>query len=125
MYAQVQKPLEWEALAIITKEPEFELNSLRVVMKPGSWSEKEKTIAWESYMQKEGLSLKQVSCLHCECRKKPIVAVTQGTTQPRRQLVGFCTNCWNFTDILHRGDARMDISFLTCHHHDFESLTPP
>jgi hypothetical protein len=33
MYAQVQKPLEWEALAIITKEPEFDPNSLRVVMK--------------------------------------------------------------------------------------------
>ena len=56
MYAQVQKPLEWEALAIITKEPEFDPNSLRVVMKQGIWSEKEKMIAWESYMQTEGLS---------------------------------------------------------------------
>ncbi|MFN9903538.1 MAG: hypothetical protein ACK55Z_33145, partial [bacterium] len=62
-------------------------------------------------MQKEGLS-QQVSCQHCECRKKPIVAVTQGKTQPRRHLVGFCTHCGNFTDILHRGDARMDIPFF-------------
>jgi hypothetical protein len=111
MYAQVQKPLEWEALAIATKEPEFDPNSLRVVMKQGIWSEKEKMIAWESYMQTEGLS-QQVSCQHCECRKKPIVVVTQGKTQPRRQLVGFCTSCWNFTNILHHRDARMDISFF-------------
>jgi hypothetical protein len=111
MYAQVQKPLEWEALATITKEPEFDPNSLRVVMKQGIWSEKEKTIAWESYMQTEGLS-QQVSCQHCDCRKKPIVVVTQGNTQPRRQLVGFCTSCWNFTNILHHRDARMDISFF-------------
>jgi hypothetical protein len=82
MYAQVQKPLEWEALATITKEPEFDPNSLRVVMKQGIWSEKEKTIAWESYMQTEGLS-QQVSCQHCDCRKKQIVVVTQGNTQPR------------------------------------------
>ena len=82
MYAQVQKPLEWEALAIATKEPEFDPNSLRVVMKQGIWSEKEKMIAWESYMQTEGLS-QQVNCQHCECRKKPIVVVTQGKTQPR------------------------------------------
>jgi hypothetical protein len=51
MYAQVQKPLDWEELAATTKEPEFDPNSLRVIMKQGVWSEKEKTMAWESYMQ--------------------------------------------------------------------------
>ncbi len=39
-----------EALAVTTKEPKFDPNSLRVIMKQGVWSEKEKTIAWESYM---------------------------------------------------------------------------
>ncbi len=111
MYAQVQKPLDWEALAVTTKEPEFDPNSLRVIMKPGAWSEKEKTIAWESYMQTEGLS-QQVSCQHCDCRKKPIVVVTQGNAQPPRQLVCFCTSCWSFTDIHHRREAQKDISFF-------------
>jgi len=86
-------------------------------MKQGIWSEKEKKIAWESYMQTEGLS-QQVSCQHCDCRKKQIVVVTQGNTQPRRQLVGFCTSCWNFTNILHHRDARMDISSITDHEMD-------
>ena len=45
MYAQVQKLLDWEALAVITKEPEFDPNSLRVITKQGVWSEKEKTMA--------------------------------------------------------------------------------
>ena len=105
MYDQVHKPLDWEALAVTTKEPEFDPNSLRVIMKQGAWSEQEKTIAWESYMQTEGLS-QQVSCQHCDCRKKPIVVVTQGNAQPRRQLVCFCTSCWSFTDIHHRREAR-------------------
>jgi hypothetical protein len=80
-------------------------------MKQGVWSEKEKTMAWESYMQTEGLS-QHVSCQHCDCGKKPIVVVTQGKTQPRRQLVCFCTSCWSFTGTHHRREAQMDISFF-------------
>ena len=90
--------------AFITKELEINPNSQRVIMKQGVWSEKEKTMAWESYMQTEGLS-QQVSCQHCDCGKKPIVVVTQGKTQPRRQLVCFCTSCWSFTGIHHRREA--------------------
>jgi hypothetical protein len=68
-------------------------------------------MAWERYMQTEGLS-QHVCCQHCDSTEKPIAVVTPGRMEQRRQLVCFCTNCWSFTSRYHSKDVPMDISFL-------------
>jgi hypothetical protein len=62
-------------------------------------------------MQTEGLS-KNVCCQNCDSKEKPIVVVTPGKKEQRRQLVCFCTYCWSFTNKHHSKDANMDISFF-------------
>jgi hypothetical protein len=66
-------------------------------------------MAWERYMQTEGLS-QHVCCQNCDNKEKPIVVVNPGKKEQRRQLVCFCTYCWSFTNKHHSKDANMDIS---------------
>jgi hypothetical protein len=111
VYAQVEGLLDWEALARITKNSNIHSTSRRVIMDQGAWCDEELTMAWERYMQTEGLS-QHVSCQHCNSTKKPLAVVTPGKLQQRRQLVCFCTNCWSFTSIQHCRATPMDISFF-------------
>jgi hypothetical protein len=49
---------------------------------------------------------------NCDNKEKPIVVVTPGKKEQRRQLVCFCTYYWSFTNKHHSKDANMDISFF-------------
>ena len=62
-------------------------------------------------MQTEGLS-QHVCCQHCDSKEKPIVVVTPGKMEQRRQLVCFCTYCCRFTSKHHSKDANMDMTFF-------------
>ena len=127
VYVQVTRPLDWEALALITRdsgggsinsdtggEPGVQMTecpqtpqglpprerprgtmpcttTMKVILGQGPWCDEELTMAWERYMQTEGLS-QHVCCQHCDSTEKPIVVVTPGRMEQRRQLVCFCTD---------------------------------
>jgi hypothetical protein len=111
VYVQVKGLLDWEALALITKSLNTSLTSRRIIMDQGAWSDEEQTMAWERYMQTEGLS-QHVSCQHCKGMEKPMAVVVPGQEQQRRKLACFCTNCWSFTSIRHSKSTAMDVSFF-------------
>ena len=96
----VQRLLEWEKLATISQESEMQDEATfkpKVVIEQGPWEQDNLTVAWEQYMQTEGLS-PHVHCQHCECKAKPMVVVTQVKAKARRKTTCFCTECWQFTD---------------------------
>jgi hypothetical protein len=62
-------------------------------------------------MQTEGLC-QHIGCQRCESMEKPIVVVTPGKMESRRQTVCFCTSCWQFTDKHHGKDKVMDMVFF-------------
>jgi hypothetical protein len=111
VYTQVKRLLDWEALTLITRDLKMHSTTRKVIMNQGTWCDEELTMAWERYMQTEGLC-QHVNCQHCYSLEKPITVVTLGKMQQRRQLVCFCTSCWSFTSTHHRRDTRMDISFF-------------
>jgi hypothetical protein len=147
VYVQVKRPLDWEALALITQDPgrgsinantagepgvqttDYTQNpqglppkerppgtmpsiaTKKVILGQGPWCDEELTMAWERYMQKEGLS-QHVCCQHCDSTEKPITVVTPGRMEQQRQLVCFCTTCWSFTSRHHSKNVPMDISFF-------------
>jgi hypothetical protein len=111
VYAQVKGLLHWEELARITKSLNTSLTSRKIIMDQGAWSDEEQTMAWERYLQPEGLS-QHVSCQHCKGKEKPIAVVVPGKDQQRRKLTCFCTDCWSFTSIRHSKIAPMDVSFF-------------
>jgi hypothetical protein len=142
----VKRPLDWEALALITQdsgggsinsdtagEPGVQMTECnqtpqglpprerprgtmpstttkKVILGQGPWCDEELTMAWERYLQTEGLS-QHVCCQHCDSTEKPIIVVTPGRMEQRRQLVCFCTTCWSFTSRHHSKHVPMDISF--------------
>jgi hypothetical protein len=75
--AQVKGLLDWETLAHITKSLSIHSTNRRVIMDQGAWCDEELTMAWERYMQTEGLS-QHVSCQHCNGTEKPLTVVTPG-----------------------------------------------
>jgi hypothetical protein len=83
----------------------------KVILGQGLWCDEELTMAWERYMQTEGLS-QHVCCQHCDSTEKPIAVVIPGRMEQRRQLVCFCTTCWRFTSRHHSKIVPMDISFF-------------
>ena len=111
VYAQVKGLLDWEALALTTKSLNTRSTNRRVIMGQGAWCDEEQTMAWERYMQTEGLS-QHVSCQHCKGTEKPIAVVVHDKKQQRRKLACFCTNCWSFTSIRHSKITSMDASFF-------------
>jgi hypothetical protein len=119
VYVQVKRILDWETLALLTQDSKDEQQrgsppnevTLKVIMSQGPWCDDEVTMAWERYMQTEGLS-QHVCCQHCDSKEKPIVVVTPGKMEQRRQLVCFCTYCWRFTSKHHSKDANMDMIFF-------------
>jgi len=64
VYAQVHQLLDSEALALITQDSKDGQQrglpqqgvTLKVIMSQGPWCDEEVTMAWEWYMQTEGLS---------------------------------------------------------------------
>ena len=108
VYAQVKGLLDWEALAITIKSLSVHSTSRRVIMDQGAWCDEEQTIAWERYIQTEGLS-QHVGCQHCNGKEKPIAVITPDKIQQRRKSACFCTN---FTSIHHSKVTSMDISFF-------------
>jgi hypothetical protein len=119
VYVQVKRILDWETLALLTQDSKDEQQrgsppnevTLKVIMSQGPWCDDEVTMAWERYMQTEGLS-QHVCCQHCDSKEKPIIVVTPGKMEQRRQLVCFCTYCWRFTSKHHSKDANMDMTFF-------------
>ena len=53
-----------------------------------------------------------ICCQHCESMERPIVMVTPGKMESRRQTVCFCTSCWQFTNKHHGKDKVMDMAFF-------------
>ena len=106
--------LEWEELANISRTYETAAESrmlLKVIVEAGPWCGPELTVAWEQYMQTEGLS-PHVHCQHCASNTKPMVVVTPVKGKQRRKTTCFCTDCWQFT-CKHTGRDRVaDMSFL-------------
>jgi hypothetical protein len=85
--------------------------TMKMILDQGPWNSEELTMAWEKYMQTEGLS-QHVCCEHCASKEKPIVVVIPGKMEQRRQLVCFCTTCWSFTSRHHCRHTSMDVSFF-------------
>ena len=83
----------------------------KLILGQGPWCDEELTMAWERYMQTEGLC-QHVCCQHCDNTEKPITVVTPGRMEQRQQLVCFCTTCWSFTSRHHSKNVPMDISFF-------------
>lgn len=97
---QVQRLLDWGKLATISQESEMQDEATfkpKVLIEQGPWEQDNLTVAWEQYMQTEGLS-PHVHCQHCNCQAKPMVVVTQVKAKARRKTTCFCTECWQFTD---------------------------
>jgi len=117
VYVQVKELLHWEELAHITRRLDAGSVSRKIIMNQGAWSEEEQTMAWERYMQTEGLS-QHVSCQHCQCQEKPIAVVVPGKDQQRRQLTCFCMGCWSFTSIHHSRRAPSNVSFFKQYNHE-------
>ena len=75
------------------------------------------TIAWELYFQAQGLA-PAARCGRQGCApKQPHVIVAKADEsghheQPRRQLTGFCENCWQHTHLRHGREDVADMSFL-------------
>ena len=63
----------------------------KMIMDQGPWYDEELTVAWERYMQTEGLC-QHICCQHCESMEKPLVVVTPGKMESRRQTVCFREN---------------------------------
>ena len=116
VYAQVKELLHWEELARITRSLDTGSVSRKIIMNQGAWSDEEQTMAWERYMQTEGLS-QHVSCQHCQGQEKPIAVVVPGKDQQRRQLTCFCIGCWSFTSIHHSRRAPSNVSFFKQYNH--------
>ena len=112
--ARTRNLLEWKELAEISRDFETETNSRmlrKVILETGPWCGPELTVAWEQYMQTEGLS-PHVHCQYCESETKPLVVVTPVKGKQRRKTTCFCTDCWQFT-CKHTGrDKVTDMSFL-------------
>ena len=117
VYAQVKELLHWEELARITRSLDTGSVSRKIIMNQGAWSDEEQTMAWERYMQTEGLS-QHVSCQHCQGQEKPIAVVVPGKDQQRRQLTCFCIDCWSFTSIHRSRRAPSNVSFFKQYNHE-------
>ncbi len=74
------------------------------------------TIAWELYFQAQGLA-PAARCGQQGCTpKQPHVLLAKSDVgekheQPRRQLMGFCEDCWQHTHLRH---GREDVADMTC-----------
>jgi hypothetical protein len=75
------------------------------------------TIAWELYFQAQGLA-PGARCEQTGCSpKQPHVILAKADRngkqqQPRRQLTGFCDDCWQHAHLRHGRDEVPDMSFL-------------
>ena len=91
----MQKLLEWKKLALLARKPSEELQThydartrhrtadetdmrdiVSQVVEQESWQDEESTVAWERYMQAEGLC-QHVHCQFCDSTEKPLAVVTQ------------------------------------------------
>jgi hypothetical protein len=83
----------------------------KIIMSQGPWYDEESTVAWERYMQTEGLC-QYLCCQYCQSTHKPVVVVTPGGMEQRRQTVCFCTSCLRFTCKHHGKEKVMDMTFF-------------
>jgi hypothetical protein len=83
----------------------------KIIMSQGPWYDEESTVAWKRYMQTEALG-QHICCQYCQSTVKPIVVVTPGRIEQRRQTVCFCTSCWRFTCKHHGKEKVTDMNFF-------------
>jgi hypothetical protein len=75
------------------------------------------TVAWELYFQAQELA-PGTRCERTGCSpKQPHVILAKGDgdgkqRHPRRQLTGFCDDCWQHAHLRHGRDEVPDMSFL-------------
>jgi hypothetical protein len=89
----------------------------QILVDEGPWRGTDMTIAWELYFQAQGLA-PAARCGQQGCTlKQPHVIVAKADEsghheQPRRQLTGFCEDCWRHTHLRHGREDVADMSFL-------------
>ena len=89
----------------------------QVLVDEGPWRGADMTIAWELYFQAQGLA-PAARCGQQDCApKQPHVIVAKADEsghqeKPRRQLTGFCEDCWQHTHLRHGREDVADMSFL-------------
>jgi hypothetical protein len=116
VYAQVKGLLDWEALALTTKSLSIHSTSRRVIMDQGAWCDEEQTMAWERYMQTEGLS-KHVSC-------KPKYETQGWWYAPSEEVLGReCKSCSAFYDLAEFAGTKY-ISLLFIQKTNYTTIRP-
>jgi len=106
--------------ALLTESQKWDSATLlnrQILVDEGPWRVTDMTIAWELYFQAQGLA-PAARCGQQGCApKQPHVILAKGDEgekheQPRRQLTGFCEDCWQHTHLRHGREDVADMSFL-------------
>jgi hypothetical protein len=107
--------------ALLTESQKWDSDTLiirQILMDEGPWRGTDMTVAWELYFQAQGLDTPGARCERTGCwPKQPhvILAKADGDGKqrhPRRQLTGFCDDCWQHAHLRHGRDKVPDMSFL-------------
>ena len=99
---------KWDSATLLDRQ---------ILVDEGPWRGTDMTIAWELYFQAQGLA-PAARCGQQGCApKQPHVIVAKADEsghhkQPRRQLTGFCENCWRHTHLRYGREDVADMSFL-------------
>jgi hypothetical protein len=106
--------------ALLTRSQRWDSATLlnrQILVDEGPWRGTDMTISWELYFQAQGLA-PAARCEQQGCApKQPHVIVAKADEgekheQPRRQLTGFCEDCWQHTHHRHGREDVADMSFL-------------
>jgi hypothetical protein len=106
--------------ALLTESQKWDSDTLinrQILMDEGPWRGTGMTVAWELYFQAQGLA-PGARCERTGCSPKQphvILAKADGDGKqrhPRRQLTGFCDDCWQHAHLRHGRDEVPDMSFL-------------
>jgi hypothetical protein len=99
---------KWDSATLLNRQ---------ILVDEGPWRGTDLTIAWELYFQAQGLA-PAARCGQQGCApKQPHVIVAKRDEgekheQSRRQLTGFCEDCWQHTHLRHGRENVADMSFL-------------
>jgi hypothetical protein len=107
--------------ALLTESQKWNSDALinrQILMDEGPWRGTDMTVVWEElHFQAQGLA-PGARCERTGCSPKQphvILAKADGDGKqrhPRRQLMGFCDDCWQHAHLRHGRDEVPDMSFL-------------
>ena len=99
---------KWDSATLLNRQ---------ILVDEGPWRGTDLMIAWELYFQAQGLA-PAARCGQQGCApKQPHVIVAKRAEgekheQSRRQLTGFCEDCWQHTHLRHGREDVADMTFL-------------